>query len=167
MTEPGKTAAEWQSLLDEKFPQGALVTPVLKDGTLSPDVFRIPLLMVAAMRGEWPLIIGIDAAGRDLALHTASWEEIDRDGHFVARTKMAAVKEARPGEFELSSWLSPELAEAFAEVRDGQREWLSQVVESAAPEVALEPGVAPAEADSELAPSAEPTEDMALTLTHI
>lgn len=168
MTAPVTTAAEWQALLDERFPQGALVTRVLKDGTLDGgDLFRVPVLVVMAMRGEWPLLVGIDADGRDLQLHTASWEEIDRDGHFVARTAMAPVRGARQGTYEVSSWLSPVLAAALSVVRDAQREWLLQVAQSAEQEVELEVETDPEDADPEAATSAPVTEDMALTMRRV
>lgn len=167
MEQVPQTSADWQALLDERFPQGALVSRVLKDGTLSGDeIFRLPVLVVMAMRGEWPLIVGIDVDGRDLQLHAASWEEIDRKGHFVARVKMAPVGGARVGEYEISSWLSPALAAAFGEVREAQRDWLLQVAQSAEAEVPLEVAE-PAEEDPEAAPSAPVTEDMALTMRRV
>jgi hypothetical protein len=167
MTAPVKTAAEWQALLDERFPEGAIVTRVLKDGTLAANpVYRVPVLVVMAMRGEWPLIVGIDADGRDLQLHAASWEEIDRSGHFVARVKMAPVSGAVPGEYEINSWLSPNLVAALAQVRDAQREWLLQVAQSAEEETQLEVSE-PADEDSEAAPGAPVTEDMTLTMRRV
>lgn len=167
MTQPGRTAAEWQALLDEKFPQGALVSPVLKDGTLADVVARLPVLVVMAMRGDWPLLVGIDADGRDIQLHTASWEEIDRNGHYVARTQMAPVRGARRGTFEVSSWLSPALAAVLMEVRESQRDWLLQVSESAAREISLEVEADSEDDNPEAADSAPVTEDMALTMRRV
>lgn len=162
-----KTAAEWQALLDEKFPQGAIVSPVLRDGSLSDTNFLCPVLVVVAMRGEWPLIVGIGGDGLDVQLHTATWTEIDRHGHYVARTRMAPVTGARRGEYEISSWLSPALVEALAPFQEPQRAWLMSVAESAEEEVGLELDASPEDVDPERAPSAEPAEDMSLTLTHI
>jgi hypothetical protein len=140
MTSPAKTSTEWQALLDEHFPEGAMVSLVDSDGTLAAEpIFRVPVLVVMAMRGEWPLIVGISADGQDLQLHTASWEEIDRDGHYVARTKMAPEEGAREGVYEVSSWLSPALAAALGTVRETQREWLLQVAQSAGPAEDPEP----------------------------
>lgn len=168
MTAPVTTSAEWQALLDERFPEGAVVSRVLKDGTLDGDmIFRVPVLVVMAMRGEWPLIVGIDADGRDLQLYAASWKEIDRSGHFVARVKMAPVAGARRGEYEISSWLSPGMVAAFAQVRDAQREWLLQVAESAEEETQLEVAEPEEDEDSEAAPSAPVTEDLALTMRRV
>lgn len=167
MTVP-TTAAEWQALLDEKFPQGAIVSPVLRDGTLSGEgVFLCPVLVVMAMRGEWPMLVGVGGDGLDVQLHPATWEEIDRDGHYVVRTRMAPVTAARRGEYEISSWLSDALVAALAPYREPQREWLVAAAESAQEEIQLELDTSAEDVDPERAPSAEPAEDMALTLTRI
>lgn len=161
---PASTAEEWQALLDEKFPQGAMVSPVRANGDLSGNpVFRVPVLVVVAMRGEWPLIFAVDG-DHDLQLHVASWVEIDRSGHFVARAKMAPVGGARKGTWELNSWLSPMLVEGLAPFREPQRQWILEVAKSAESETQLEVDADPSEED--MADSAEPTEDMALTLTN-
>lgn len=166
MTVP-KTGVEWQALLDEKFPQGAIVSPVLRDETLSGEGrFLCPLLFVIAMRGEWPLIVGIAAEGRDIQLHTASWAELDREGHYAARTQMAPVVGARRGEYEISSKLSPKLIEVLAPYRDPQREWLQAVVDSTEVDTSLELDTAP-EDDPARAPSAQPSNTTVLTLTHV
>jgi hypothetical protein len=138
-----KTAAEWQELLDSSFPEGSFFSAVTADG-LSPRGM-IPVLVVMAMDGDVPLVAGIRADGLDVQLRISSWEEIDRDGHFVARVKDSSGGDGRVAEFELSSWLTPAAVAEMATVRESQREWLSQVAQSA---VAEDPGtesVVPAE----------------------
>ncbi len=130
MTSPS-TSVEWQELLDKNFPEGALVSEVLPDGLLSRMVYRVPVLVVMAMHGTEPLIVGIGSDGKDIQLRVSSWEEIDRDGHYIARAGVTAADGPGGSTYEVSSWLSPVLAAALAPVREAQRDWLMQVAESA------------------------------------
>lgn len=137
MNVPASTSAEWQALLDERFPEGAAVSRVLPDGSLSGEgMYFCPVLVVMAMRDVWPLIVGIGLDGHDLQIHASSWEEIDRDGHYIARVHSRATDSVSAEHFEVSSWLSPAAVELMAKVRDAQREWLMQVSESAQAESA-------------------------------
>lgn len=132
MTSPAVTSAEWQELLDERFPEGALVSRVLPDGSLSGDVMYLcPVLVVMSMRDEWPMIVGIGTDGHDVQIHAVSWEEIDRSGHFVARVHSEASASDVRDHFEISSWLSPVAVASMTAVRESQRDWLIQVSESA------------------------------------
>jgi hypothetical protein len=119
------TAAEWQQLLDEKFPEGAQVSEVLPDGTLSGDAqTSVPVLVVMSMDGSWPELAGLGVQdGRDVQLDPTSWTEIDRDGHYACQVG------TEDGTYEVSSWLSPEQAAVMAPLRDSQREYLSQLAE--------------------------------------
>lgn len=148
MTLPS-SSQEWQALLDERFPSGAAVTRVLEGGSLDSRAVFLPVLMVAGMRGGWPLLVGVADNGLDMSLYIDSWQEVDRDGHYVARVSTAPIQNTQSGEFEISSWLTPFAEEQLLAVREEQREWLTQVIASAESEVELEPAEG-AEADVEL-----------------
>jgi hypothetical protein len=142
------TAAEWQQLLDEKFPEGAQVSLVLPDGTLSGEVQSgAPVLVVMSMDGVWPHLVSLGTSdGHNVQLHPTSWEEIDRSGHFACRV------ETSEGTYELSSWLTPEQVAEWAPLRDSQREYLEQLADVPGPE-----DVAP----TDLTPAEEPPEENA------
>lgn len=152
-----KTAQEWQALLDERFPEGAAVSLVSPSGQLSDVSYACPVLVVMAMHGEWPLIVGIAEDGRDVQLYPATWTDLDHDGHYAARVQQADVPQASPGVFEINSWLSEEQAAELATVRDAQREWLLQVADVAEPESVPEGEsvTEPAESSEQPVPAAQ------------
>lgn len=159
-------AAGWQSLLDTNFPHGAVVSAVMEDGSLSGQVqYACPVLVVVAMRGEWPMLVGLAGDGMDVQLLPATWSVLDKNGHYVVRARLVASTQSRSGEVEISSWLSEPQIAAMAPFREPQRDWLLQVANSAEEETSLE--LTPAADIPGQAPSAEVDDSVTLTLTRI
>jgi hypothetical protein len=135
------TAVGWQQLLDEKFPEGAQVSLVLPDGTLSPDSQSgAPVLVVMSMNGVWPNLASLGTSdGHDVQLRPTSWIELDRFGHYACRV------ETEEGTYDVSSWLSPEQVAEMAPVRDSQRDYLQQLADLPDPEDTGPTDLTPAE----------------------
>ncbi|MFA7264890.1 MAG: hypothetical protein WC054_01020 [Candidatus Nanopelagicales bacterium] len=128
-----EAAAAWQVFLDESFPQGATFSQVMADGRLDPDGrFNFPVLVVMQMRGEWPVLMSFDG-DQDVLMYINSWEEIDRDGHYVVRTQLLPLDSARSGLWELNSWFSEGLAEFLAPHREKLRRVLMDQAQFAGP----------------------------------
>lgn len=122
------TAVEWQQLLDEQFPEGVQIAPLLPDGTLSAEgQSSAPVLVVMSMEAGWPHLVSLGVNdGRDVQLRPTSWTEIDRDGHYACKIDTAE------GPYELSSWLTPEQVAVMTPLRDSQRDYLMQLADASA-----------------------------------
>lgn len=150
-TEGGATslAQAWQELLDEKFPSGVNVKNVGADGLLEPPVRNIPVLMVAELRADWPVLWGmpVEAPGLDFRVAVASWEELDREaGDYAVRVSQAA--EDLPD--LVLEQVTDVMAERMDEWRTANRQFLAaQIQAGMAARLAASRGVDPDEISDE------------------
>lgn len=117
------TVEDWQSYLDSKFPAGVQINVVTSDG-LSPDAYNIPYMAVLSIIDNWPYLRGFNyGTDYDYSIPVSGWEELDREGHFVAH-----VPTADGIVLELSSWLSDAAAQAMTAERAEHQQVLGEIV---------------------------------------